>query len=179
MIISKKPPYATTKVDPERTQMEINKLLAAYGITRYQWDTDFAKNQVHLNLEVEAEINGVKKGIAISISPPTFAAKRKTWNPKTGYQTVWAPNWSQSYRLLYNWLKVKIESVAYGMTTIESEFLSQVLMKLPSGETRTVYEILQGSIATGQIALEDKSKTTPTVNAVEIVDAIEIEEEKN
>ena len=83
---------------------------------------------------VEAEIKGVKKQIGVTVTPPVFAAKRRTWNPKMGrYEAVYSPNWAQSFRLLYWWLKAKIEAVAYGLTTVEQEFLSQVVVALPDG----------------------------------------------
>ena len=45
MIISKKPPYQNTKVDPEATQVAINKMLRSYGVSVYQWTTNFDINQ--------------------------------------------------------------------------------------------------------------------------------------
>ena len=160
MIISKKPPYSATTADPERTEMQINKLLRDYGISKYQWAKDFERNQVYLNLIVEAEINGVKKEIGIKIEPPTFAAKRRTWNPRTGRnEVVFAPNWAQSYRLLYHWLKAKIEAIAYGLTTVEKEFLSQVVVQLPSGQSRTVSELLADPGRLGKFALEQKDES--------------------
>jgi len=159
MIISKKPPYSATTADPERTEMQINKLLRDYGISKYQWAKDFERNQVYLNLIVEAEINGVKKEIGIKIEPPTFAAKRRTWNPRTGrHEVVFAPNWAQSYRLLYHWLKAKIEAIAYGLTTVEKEFLSQVVVQLPSGQSRTVSELLADPGRLGKFALEQRDE---------------------
>ena len=159
MIISKRPPYQKTTADPERTEMQINKLLRDYGISKYQWSKDFAHNQIYLNLIVEAEINGVKKEIGIKIEPPTFAAKRRTWNAQTGrHDIVFAPNWAQSYRLLYHWLKAKIEAIAYGLTTVEKEFLSQIVIQLPSGQTRTVSELLVDPSRLGKFALEQKEE---------------------
>lgn len=99
MIISKKPPYANTTADPDRTRAQIDKLLKAYGITKYAWSQD--RDIVTLMFEVEAEMGGVKKVLGIKISPPTFAAEHRTWNPNLGRnEKVYAPNWAQSYRLL-------------------------------------------------------------------------------
>jgi hypothetical protein len=156
VIVSKKPPYESTKVDPDQTKMQIDKLLRDYGVSQVQWTTDYANNQVKLAFRVEAEINGVKKIIGLQLEPPTFATKRKTWNPAKGYVTVYAPNWSQSMRLLYYWLKVKLESVAYGFSSVEKEFLSQVIVSLPNGQVRTVGDLLSDPERLGKLALEDK-----------------------
>ena len=159
MILSKKPPYAATEADPDKSRMQIDKLLRDYGVSGVQWTTDYDHNRVGLAFMVEAEIKGVKKQIGIKIEPPIFVAQRRTWNPRLGrYERVYAPNWAQSFRLLYWWLKAKLEAVAYGLTSVEQEFLSQVMVKLPSGEMTTMGASLTDPIFTGSLALEDKGR---------------------
>ena len=74
------------------------------------------------------------------------------------YERVYSPNWAQSFRLLYWWLKAKLEAVAYGLTSVEQEFLSQVMVKLPSGEMTTMGAALTEPIFTGSLALQDRSR---------------------
>jgi tRNA nucleotidyltransferase (CCA-adding enzyme) len=170
MIISRKPPYSSTESDPEKTQMQINKLLRDYGVEGVQWTTRYDTNEVRLAFVVETEINGVKKKVGIEVTPPVFLAIRRTWDPKQGkYIKVNAPNWAQSFRLLYWWLKAKLEAVSYGLSTVEKEFLAQVMVQLPTGQKTTVGEALTNSIAKGTLMLgaePEKSKV------------IDIEEEK-
>jgi len=157
MIISKRPPYSTTTADPDRTEMQINKLLSQYGINRYQWTKDLKNSQVSLTFEVEADLQGVKKVLGIKVMPPTFAMMRRTWNETTGrYEKMPLPNWAQSYRLLYHWLKAKIEAIAYGLTTVEKEFLSNVIVELPDGGKSTVGDIFEqrNILAENMFALE-------------------------
>jgi hypothetical protein len=159
MILSKKPPYAATEADPDKSRMQIDKLLRDYGVSGVQWTTDYDHNRVGLAFMVEAEIKGVKKQIGIKIEPPVFVAQRRTWNPRMGkYERVFAPNWAQSFRLLYWWLKAKLEAVAYGLTSVEQEFLSQVMVKLPTGEMTTMGAALTEPIFTGSLALEDRGQ---------------------
>jgi hypothetical protein len=159
MILSKKPPYAATEADPDKSRMQIDKLLREYGVSGVQWTTDYDHNRVGLAFMVEAEVKGVKKQIGIKIEPPIFVAQRRTWNPRLGrYERVYAPNWAQSFRLLYWWLKAKLEAVAYGLASVEQEFLSQVMVKLPSGEMTTMGAALTEPIFTGSLALEDKGR---------------------
>ena len=40
--------------------------------------------------------------------------------------------------MLFHWIKSKIEAVVWGLSTIEKEFLSEVLIKLPNGQPSTV-----------------------------------------
>lgn len=154
MIISKKPPYADTDVHPDTTRIQIDKMLREYGVSGIRWETDFDLNKVSLEFGIETEIKGVRKRIGIKIEPPTFGANRKTWDPKQGKHIyVIAPNWAQSFRLLFYWLKTKLEAVAYGLNSVEKEFLSQVVMTLPSGVTTTLGEVAQEAIAGGRLQL--------------------------
>lgn len=161
MITPKKPPYASSKADPDRTQMEINKLLQSYGISGMQWTTDFKNAKVSLAFTVETEFEGVRKLVGIKFEPKAFAVKRKTWNQRGYYETVWAANWGQTFRMLYWQLKAKLEAVAYGLTSVEKEFLSQVMVSLPSGETTTIGEALSAGALSGQLALVEPPKPEP------------------
>ena len=157
MIISKKPPYQGTTADAETTRMKINKLLRDYGVSGTQWTEDYKLNKVELSFMVEAEINGQKKDIGIKIIPPLFAAKRRSWNPKRGHnEIIYSPNYAASYRLLFWYLKSKLEAIAYGLTTVEQEFLSQVVVALPNGQQTTIGKALEESVSKGQLALEAK-----------------------
>lgn len=133
--------------------MEINKLLQNYGVSGIQWVNDIQHARVSLVFTVEVEFQGVKRLIGIKFEPQPFAVKRKTWNPKGYYETVWAPNWGQTFRMLYWQLKAKLEAVAYGMTSVEKEFLSQVMTTLPDGRPSTIGEQLQSGALSGQLAL--------------------------
>lgn len=154
MITPKKPPYSSSKADPDRTQMEINKLLQAYGVSGIQWINDIQHNKVSLTFTVEVEWENVKRLIGIRFEPQPFAVKRRTWNPKGYYETVWAANWGQTFRMLYWQLKAKLEAVAYGMTSVEKEFLSQVMVSLPEGGASTIGEQLQAGALSGRLQLE-------------------------
>ncbi len=156
MLTPKKVPYSTTESDPDRTMIEIEKLLRGYGVESVRWTKEYAKNHVSLEFLVEVEVKGVKKQIAIQVEPPPLAQKRRTWDPKVGrYAVVWAPNWAQSLRLTFWWIKSKLEAVAYGLTTVEKEFLSQVMVNLPEGGSKTVGELIGVKVVEGTL-LEEK-----------------------
>ena len=143
MIKPRKAPYASAEADPYRTQAEISKLLQSYGCTAVQWTSDFAKETVNLRFRVEIEYQGVKREIGIEIIPPRFEARRKTYNPLKGrHETINAPNWAQSFRLLYWYIKTKLEAIAYGLVSAEEEFFAQVMTKLPTGEQTTVFKMV-------------------------------------
>ena len=143
MIKPRKPPYSDTKADPTTSEVQISKLLEEYGVSGTQWTKDFSKKTVSLRFVVEAEIKGKRMNIAIELIPPLFEARRRTYDQISGrYEKIYAPNWAQSFRLLYWYLKTKLEAIAYGLTTVEKEFLSDIVHKLPDGSTQTLYNSL-------------------------------------
>jgi len=149
MIKPKKPPYATTTKDPDTTIADINRMLRSYGVNDIQWTTLWDQKIVSLKFMIEKEPG---KNVGIKIFPPLFAAKRKTYNEKRGhYEVIEVPSWSQSLRLLYWWLKVKIEAIAYGLREIEEEFLHDVVVRLPSGEETTIGAAILPGLKEGRL----------------------------
>lgn len=143
-IVRKKAPYGGTEKDPETTMADINKMLKAYGVSEMQWTTFWESHVVELRFAIK---NSDGKRIGVKLVPPAFAAKRKTWNAKKGkYEIIDAPNWSQSMRLLYWFLKSKLEAVAYGLRDFESEFLGDLIVKLPDGRESTVSEAFKNRL---------------------------------
>lgn len=160
MKLNRKPPFANTAIDPEKSRAEIDHLLQEFGAEAVQWTTDWKMSKVNLKFMLETEIEGVKKRIGVDINPAIFAAEHRSYNPKLGRsEKVVAPNWAQSMRLLYWWLKSKLEAVAYGMTTAEQEFLSQVMTALPTGERGTIGEFVLKDIGAGKLLLPESSNT--------------------
>jgi hypothetical protein len=150
MILPKKAPYADTTSDPEKTIGDINRMLQKYGIKEYQWTTLWDKARVELRFGIEVE--GGRK-VGIKVVPPAFARTRRTWNAKLGRnEKIVAPNWAQSLRCLHYWLKAKVEAVAYGLREVEEEFLSDIIVLLPTGEETTVGEAIRPGLASGDIA---------------------------
>lgn len=161
--VKRKPPYEDSKVPVERRIVEIEKLLTDYGAEEISWQKNFKFNQVKLGFRYMAEIKGVRRGIAILIEPGTFGKERKTWSPeKGGYINVFAPNWPQSFALLYYWLKAKLEGISYGMNSVEKEFMSQIVTALPGAPT--IGELVLGQIASGKLALEARDLPEETQN---------------
>ena len=143
MIKSKKPPYENTKIDPDSSRVDIDKLLRSYGIQKIIWASDYEHNDVRLAFEIEAEIQGIRKGFTVTLRPPLILKQIRLYNPKKGItEKVKVPNWSQSMRMMYWYLKSKVEAIAYGLVSVEKEFLSQVMVSLPIGSS-TVGEILE------------------------------------
>lgn len=147
--LKREPPYRDTKVPYERTKAQIERLLTDYGVEGVQWTT--YKGEEDLKFIVSAEVKGVKRELLIQVRPPQMFVRRRI----RGRGIVTMPNRNQAYRLLFYWIKSKLESVIFGLSTIEQEFLSQITVALPDGST-TVGDIMQEYIA------RDALKALPT-----------------
>jgi len=134
------PPYRGTTVSYERTKAQIEKLLTDYGVDGVQWTS--YRGEEDLKFIVSAEVKGVRRELIIQVKPPQMIIRRRV----KGRGMVRTPNRDQAYRLLFYWIKSKLEAVVWGLSTIEQEFLSQVSVALPDGST-TVGEIMREYIA--------------------------------
>ena len=136
IVLNRNPPYIDTQVPYERTKAEIEILLKSYGVKGIRWTSLEGQDDV-LEFIIEAEVQCVKKQLGIAVKPPHIYIKKKLHG-----QLVNSENINQEYRLLFHWIKSKIEAVVWGLSTIEKEFLSEVRLRLPDGRETTVGEVV-------------------------------------
>ena len=157
MLNFKTPPYANTDVNAERTQQAITQLLRKYGVERINWQIDYGKEQIILDFVIEYEKPDDKTihRIAVRVHPPMFADKRRTWDSKEGrYIKKDMANWVQSMRLLYYWIKAKLEAVSFGLNSVEKEFLSDIMTTMPDGSRTTVWDLISDQMENKTLMLE-------------------------
>lgn len=130
------PPHMNTEVPYERTKAEIEVLLRSYGVKGIRWTSLEGRDDI-LEFIVEAEVQGIKKQLGIAVKPSHIYNKKKIRG-----QPVDAENINHEYRLLFQWIKSKIEAVVRGLSTIEKEFLSEVQLKVPNSRESTVSEVV-------------------------------------
>ncbi len=133
-MIKKKAPYQNTSVDFQKSQQQITRLLEAYGCEGVQWTTLFKPPQVEVKFVLETEIEGSKKKIAIKMKPPVFVKRSRSGKH--------VANLNQSLRLLYWYLKTKLEAISFGLVSVEHEFLSDIVYQLPDGTEKTIGEVM-------------------------------------
>jgi hypothetical protein len=164
-------PYANTEIAPERTKAEIEKLLKQNGVEDIQWTT--IKGETTLKFFWEITMKGEKKRILFEFKPPYIPAKRRTWQ-NNHYEMITVNLESQSFRLLWHYLKNKLDAVRWGLVSMEKEFLSQALVSLPNGTTTTIGEqITQVYDLVRQPALEQRDSKGERVIEGEIIDSSE------
>ncbi len=133
-MISKRAPYQNTSVDFQKSQQQITRLLETYGCEGVQWTTVFKPPQVEVKFVLETEINGLRKKLAIKMKPPVFAKRLRSGKH--------VANLNQSLRLLYWYLKTKLEAISFGLVSVEHEFLSDIVYRLPDGTEKTISEVM-------------------------------------
>lgn len=128
-------PYSHTTIAPERTKADIEKLLREHGISDIQWTTYQGKTT--LKFIWKLTVKGIQKEIMFEFSPPQIPAIKKSWTGNR-YEKVHVNLEATSYRLLWHYLKNKLEAVRWGLESMEREFLSHVVVALPNGQVTTV-----------------------------------------
>jgi hypothetical protein len=174
IVLNRNPPYIDTEVPYERTKAEIEILLRSYGVKGIRWTSLEGQDDV-LEFIIEAEVYGIKKQLGIVVKPPHILVKKKL----PGRGLVNTENINQEYRLLFHWIKSKIEAVVWGLSTIEKEFLSEVQLKLPDGRNTTVGEIvidLMGRNTLESLPFYDNPQQPSPINKTKIID-IELSKE--
>ena len=151
-----KPPYGDTSVNADKTQQDITQLLRKYGVSQINWQIDYDMEQVQLDFIIEyTKSDQSVHRIAVRVRPPMFAAIRREWDAKDGkYKKVDKANWAQSMRLLYYWIKAKLEAVSFGLNSVEKEFLSDIITTAPDGTRVTVWDLITEQIENSHLMLE-------------------------
>lgn len=136
-------PYARgTEVPVERSKAEIERLLTAKGATSFQsgWNADFAN--------LGFTLKGTQ--VLIGVPLPKVHDYRKLGRARgeASYQAECRRRW----RCLLLILKAKFEAVESGISTVEQEFLSALV--LPNGRTLGEWAMpLLSEIQSGRLAL--------------------------
>jgi hypothetical protein len=96
--------FTTTKIDPLRTQAEINGLLARWGITKYGWEWDLENNKCRLQFQFNEKFQD-----QIEVSPVVVLEPPRIWDKKNKNRPEDRINWSVSMRILKWWLENQLE----------------------------------------------------------------------
>ncbi len=129
--------YKSTTISPERTKADIDKMLKDFGITNRAWITKDGDDL--LVFEWIIEIEGIQKRIAFELRPPRIYEMKRVWNQKTSRtEKLNVQNDAIAYRLLFNYIKNKLEAIRVGMVTVENEFMAHIKFSLKNGTSTTM-----------------------------------------
>jgi hypothetical protein len=133
-------PYSGTTIPPERTKADIEKMLNDHNVSGIQWTTYQGKTSLKFIWKVM--VKGVEKEILFSFTPPVIPSLKRSWTG-TRYEKINVNLEATSYRLLWHYLKNKLEAVRWGLESMEKEFLSHAVTSLPDGTQRTVGDSIE------------------------------------
>ncbi len=135
--------YAETPVSVETSQAQIRKLLQKFQVGAVRF-TSFPSSAL---LEFVREEKGRSVPYRISIRP-----KLKERSRTAGKELDRAER--QVWRVVYWWLKAKLEAIEFGLLEFEREMLPFMLISDSQGHTATVGDVLpkhlQGALAPGE-----------------------------
>lgn len=142
-----KAPYSGTSVPIDKSKAQITELLRQYGAEGVSWADNFQTGAVELRFAVQRADGG---RVSFRIRPAAFREKRRTYDPVKG-RTVEQelPDWPRSLRLLHAWVKTKVESIAFGLTSVEEEFLAQMVVRDAEGRESTAGALVLPALESG------------------------------
>ena len=161
-------PYNNTDIPYSRSKSNIDEMLKEFGANALRWTETEASmlgtEMPILEFILEIKLNGIFKKIRVKIQPPLL--KKTTGR---GYNKKHLPNPNASMRMLYWYLKGRLEATIYGLDDIFETFMSRIMTQLPNGEETSIGEIIKNKpqilniLPTFQIIpvnqLEDKSES--------------------
>lgn len=141
-----------TGVSVDRTKGEIERMLGRYGCTQFQsgWDTDHQTAHVGFRFQNTMVMVGLTMPRADEFQYSVTGRRR----PVHVAESVYAQEIRRRWRSLLLIIKAKLEAVDCGLTTIEREFLADIV--LPNGRTLGEWAVPQiAEITTGRLALPE------------------------
>lgn len=140
--LSRQPPYWDTGIPSGRTKADIDEMLREFGAKALRWtetsDSMQFKEMPILEFLLEVEMRGVKKQIGVRIQAPLLAGPKGR-----GYSKIFKPNMNASMRLLYWYLKSRMEASLYGLDDVFETFMSKVMVSLPDGSSSTMGKVVE------------------------------------
>ena len=120
-----------TRVTPERSRAEIERTLARYGADQFAYATNPEKAAIAFRLEgrmVRLTVVCPSPGDPEFTETDSGKRRRASAIPPLVDQAI-----RQRWRALLLLIKAKLEAVELGVTTVEEEFMGNIL--LPDGQT--------------------------------------------
>jgi hypothetical protein len=128
-----------TSVPVEKSRAEIESVLARYGADSFAYATEPGRAIIAFKLK---DVSGVLLAVRMTLPLPAKNEKRFTegWRgqkwaiaPDHAVQARWEQACRSTWRALLLVIKAKLEACAVGISTVEREFLADVM--LPGGKT--------------------------------------------
>ncbi len=131
------PRYATgTEVPVERSRAEIERVLDKYGARGFAYAKEGARCMIGFRvLDTDGRVLGVRMYLPLPDPDDKIFRETSTGKPRSAEssRSAWEQACRSAWRALLLVVKAKLEAVDSGISTIEREFLADVI--LPDGRT--------------------------------------------
>jgi hypothetical protein len=166
--------YKSTTISPERSRADIDKMLKDFGIGTRAWITKDGDDV--LIFEWKVDVNGVLKNIAFELRPPEIREMKRVWNQKTSRtEKVNVRNDAVAYRLLFNYIKNKLEAIRVGMVTVENEFMAHIKFSLKDGTSTTLgqnfVQLMSGNRLQNALEYQEQREQPRIINPEKVYEA--------
>lgn len=141
--LSKVIPYRNTGISYNQSKIHIEEMLKEAGAVGLRWtetkDTMEGKTMPLLEFLLTTKWEGIERQFGVRVQAPLLFDRKRV-----AYQgLVNTPNRNASMRLLYWYLKSRLEAVKFGLEDIFDAFMSRVINSLPDGQTITMAETIR------------------------------------
>jgi hypothetical protein len=167
--LSKVIPYRNSHVSYASTKNDIEEMLKEAGAKALRWteteDSMQGKALPLLEFAFPFELKGVERGFIVRVQAPLLSDRKRG---NRGYITT--PNRGASMRLLFWYLKARLEAVRFGLEDVFEAFMPRVINELPDGRTVTLSETIREhpEVLSGILPdFEIKPKALPKVEVLE------------
>jgi len=112
-------PYKTTKINSSYSRMEIDAVLAKWGIRKSTWNWEPEINRIYIEFQYEELIDGVRVSPWIRVEAPVI------WDSKTRNKAE-AVHWNISLRVMYWFIKSHLEAAYLWQSNKTTAFLPYI-----------------------------------------------------
>ncbi len=143
--LAKDIPYRNTNISYGQTKLDIEEMLKEAQALALRW-TETPDSMKGVSLPIlefilTVQWEGREKQFGIRIQPPLLYDRKKDKHHNKG--VINTPNRNASMRLLYWYLKARLEAVKFGLEDVFDAFMSKVINSLPDGRTITLSQTVR------------------------------------
>jgi hypothetical protein len=145
--LAKDAPYKDTSIAYTKSMADISEMLREFGAVGIRW-TELDDALPVLEFLIRTEIKGREMEFRVMVKPPSLPVRRKINN-----KIVNTENRNASMRLVYWYLKARLEAVKFDLESVFEAFMLRVVHSLPDGRESTIGESIKENPETFKLIL--------------------------
>ena len=140
-----------TRVPISKSQDEIRELLARFGATRIAFEEDMKSGTQVLRFEYP-----LKESLSVPVQFKIEVKAIHDWLKESGRRTwdndfLFKQTKKVAWRHIYDWVRVNVNLIEFGLIPFENMFLSYFSHVLPDGSYRSLGEFILPKLYSGEL----------------------------